>query len=152
MNRMARLVATAAIMMSSFATVLNTSMIRIASPDLQAYFGFSYSELTWVGNSYQIAYAVLLPVLGLIGDKYGRRRCLTWGLGVFAFGSLLSGFAWSFWSLIGFRIVQAIGASAIFPNAVATAMRLFPEENRGKVMGIWGMAISLGSVSGPSTM
>jgi len=150
MNRMARLIATAAIMTSSFATVLNTSMIRVASPELQAFFGFSYSELTWVGNSYQIAYAVLLPVLGLIGDKYGRKRSLSWGLGVFAFGSLVSGFAWNFWSLVSFRVVQAVGAAAIFPNAVAAAMRLYPEEQRGRVMGIWGMAISLGSVSGPS--
>jgi len=150
LKKLAKYIALVAILTSTFSTILNTSMTRVASPYLLDEFNLNYSDLAWVYNSYQIAYAVLLPVLGQVGDKYGRRRCLLLGLIVFGAGSLLSGFSWSFWSLILFRVIQAIGAAGIFPNAVVTATDLFPSEHRGKVMGIWGMAVSLGAVAGPS--
>ena len=110
-------------------------------------FGISYTQLAWVFNSYQIVYAVLLPVFGQIGDKYGRKRCLVAGLFVFAAGSLLSGFSWNLASLVFFRIVQATGAAAIFPNGVVTATSQFPQEHRGKIMGIFGEPIDAFSMS-----
>ncbi len=150
MKNSAKYIAFAAILASSFLTVLNTSMIRVASPDLQEALGLNYSNLSWIFNSYQIIYAILLPVFGQIGDKFGRHRCLIAGLTVFGIGSLLSGFSWDFRSLVAFRIIQAIGSAGIFPNAVVTATELFAPEHRGKVMGIWGMSVSMGSVLGPS--
>jgi len=62
-------------------------MTRIANPMLRDEFGLGYSELTWGVNSYQIVYAILLPVFGQIGDKFGRRKCLLGGLVVFGVGS-----------------------------------------------------------------
>jgi EmrB/QacA subfamily drug resistance transporter len=150
LTKFSKYIAFAAILTSTFVTVLNTSMIRVATPDLQAEFQLNYSDLSWVFNSYQIVYAILLPVFGQIGDKYGRRRCLTTGLTIFGLGSLLGGLSWNFPSLVIFRIIQAIGAAGVFPNAVVSATDLFPPEHRGKVMGIWGMAVSMGSVTGPS--
>jgi EmrB/QacA subfamily drug resistance transporter len=149
-NNLGRYVALTAILMSSFVSVLNTSMIRVASPILMQDFGASYSDLTWVTNSYQIVYAILLPVFGLLGDRYGKKKCLVGGLVLFALGSLLCGLSWNFWSLIVFRVIQAIGAAAIFPSGVVSATELFPPERRGMVMGIWGTAIQLGNVSGPT--
>lgn len=150
MRRAVTYLAFLAIMSSTFVTVLNTSMTRIASPDFVRVFGLDYSQLTWVYNSYQIVYAILLPVFGLLGDKYGRRRFLLGGLAVVGLGSLMSGLAWDYASLVTFRLIQGVGASAIFPNAVVLALGLFPPEHRGKVMGVWGMAVSLGSVTGPT--
>ena len=150
MRRIATYLAFLAILSASFVTVLNTSMTRVVSPELVDIFGLSYSQLTWVYNSYQIAYAVLLPVFGQLGDKRGRRRSLLLGLIVFGIGSLLSGIAWNYSCLVLFRVIQGIGAAAIFPNALVTGVSLFPKEHRGKVMGAWGMSASLGSVAGPS--
>lgn len=150
MKQIAKYVALIAILSCTFTTTLNTSMTRIANPLLRDAFGLGYSELTWVVNSYQIVYAVLLPVFGQIGDKFGRRKCLMAGLLVFGAGSLLSGLSWNYASLVAFRVLQGTGAAMVFPNGVALALGLFSEEHRGKVMGIWGMAVSLGSVTGPS--
>jgi len=150
MRKLATYLAFVAILTSSFVTVLNTSMTRIISPQLADVYGLSYSELTWVYSSYQIIYAVLLPVFGQLGDKRGRRICLLAGLVVFGIGSFLSGLAPNYVSLVLFRVIQGIGAAAIFPSAVVLAVSLFPPEHRGKVMGAWGMAVSMGSVAGPS--
>ncbi len=150
MRKTAVYVALLAIMSSSFVTVLNTSMTHVISPDLVETFGLDYSQLTWTFTSYQIIYAILMPVFGQLGDRSGRRRCLLVGLSVFGIGSLLSGVSWNYASLVVFRVIQGIGASAIFPNATVLATSLFEADHRGKVMGIWGMTVSLGSVTGPS--
>lgn len=150
MKNLGKYIALLAILIASFTTILSSTITRVASPNLCEAFNLDYSKLTWVFNSYLITYAILLPVFGQIGDKYGRRRCLLGGLIAFGTGSLLSGFSWSFGSLVSFRVLQAIGAASIFPNAVITATNLFPLEHRGKVMGTWGMVNSLGMASGPS--
>jgi MFS family permease len=112
LSKTARYIAFSAILVASFLTVINTNMIRVASPHLQETLDVNYSNLSWVFNSYQIAYAVLLPVFGQIGDKFGRRQCLVAGIAVFALGALLGGFAWDFTSLVTFRTLQAVGAAA----------------------------------------
>jgi EmrB/QacA subfamily drug resistance transporter len=150
MRKTAVYVALLAVMSSSFVTVLNTNMTHVISPNLVEAFGLDYSQLTWIFTSYQIIYAVLMPVFGKLGDRSGRRRCLLVGLCVFGIGSLLSGLSWNYASLVAFRVLQGIGASAIFPNATVLATSLFPPDHRGKIMGIWGMTVSLGSVTGPS--
>lgn len=150
MRHLTKYIAFIAILSCTFATTLNTSMTRIANPLLKEEFQLGYFELTWVVNSYQITYAILLPVFGQLGDKFGRRKLLMTGLSVFGVGSLLCGMSWNYATLVAFRVVQGIGAAMVFPNGVALALGLFPKEHGGKVMGIWGMAVSLGSVAGPS--
>ncbi len=135
---------------SAFATVLSTSMVRIAAPYIQEAFLLRYADLTWIHNSYQISYAILLPVFGQLGDRYGRRRILLAGLLLFGIGSVMSGLSWNMLSLISFRLVQGIGGAAIFPNALTIGTGLFPKHERGKAMGIWAMGVSLGSVTGPT--
>lgn len=149
-ERIIKFVAFLALLGSSFAINLNLSMVQVASPSLLQDFGVGYSELTWVFNSYQIAYAVLLPVCGAIGDKIGRKKTLLLGLIIFGIGSLLSGIAWNFWVLVTFRVVQAVGAAAIFPNGLVSGASFFAPDQRGRFMGIWSMSMSLGQVAGPS--
>lgn len=135
---------------SAFATVLNISMVRIAAPYIQEAFALRYADLTWIHNAYQISYAVLLPVFGQLGDRYGRRKMLLYGLGLFAVGSLLCGLSWELLSISIFRLIQGIGASAVFPNALVLATGSFPRKHQGRAMGIWAMGVSLGTATGPT--
>ncbi len=150
MNRTKQYISLIALATSAFATVLSTSMVRIAAPYIQDAFLLRYADLTWIHNSYQISYAILLPVFGQLGDRYGRRKILLAGLMLFGLGSIMSGLSWNMVSLISFRLLQGVGGAAIFPNALTIGTGLFPPENRGKAMGIWAMGVSLGSVAGPT--
>lgn len=85
MNKTANYVVFAAIVIATFLTVINSNMVRLASPHLQAELNVSYSNLSWVFNSHQIAYAILLPVFGLIGDKFGRKYLVA-GVAIFGLG------------------------------------------------------------------
>ena len=149
-ERITKLAALIALLASSFAINLNQSMVQIAGPFLLEDFKVDYSALTWIFNGYQIAYAVLLPVFGAIGDKKGRKKTLLMGLIVFSVGSLLCGMAWDYRILVFFRVVQALGAAAVFPNGLVSGANFFPHDKRGRFMGIWGMSMSLGQVAGPS--
>ncbi len=135
---------------SAFATVLSISMVRIAAPYIQEAFHLRYADLTWIHNAYQISYAILLPVFGQLGDRYGRRKMLLYGLGLFGAGSILCGLSWGLPSMILFRMIQGVGAAATFPNALVLATGQFPKEHQGRAMGIWAMGVSLGTVTGPT--
>ncbi len=135
---------------SAFATVLSTSMVRIAAPYIQESFLLRYADLTWIHNSYQISYAILLPVFGQLGDRYGRRKILLAGLALFSLGSIASGLSWNMASLVIFRLFQGVGGAAVFPNALTIGTGLFSADERGRAMGIWAMGVSLGSVAGPT--
>lgn len=150
MRKVTVYIALIAVLSSVVATTLNEGMSKIASSDFAQDFNLDYSQLTWVFNSYQITYAVLLPVFGLLGDVSGRRKVLMGGLMVFSIGSALCGFAWNYMSFLACRIMQGVGSAAVFPISVVVATSMFPPEHKGKVMGFWGMALSLGSVVGPS--
>ncbi len=149
-SQRSRSIALVTILMATFLTALNSSMVRVATPMIEETYGTSYSWLTWVQNGYTLIYAVLMPVAGRLGDMYGRRRVFLFGIFVFTIGSVLCTFTWSFASLILFRAIQAIGSGAIFPNAVIMATSLYPSEDRGKILGLWGAMGSVGSVVGPS--
>ena len=136
--------------LASFMTVLNTNMIRVAVGELLAVFDVSVTRLTWAFTGYTLVYAVLMPIFGRLGDMYGRKRFFLGGLLVFLVGSSLCGIAWSFLALVAFRCVQALGAAAVFPNALVMGTDLFGPEQRGRVLGIWAAASSLGSVIGPT--
>jgi EmrB/QacA subfamily drug resistance transporter len=137
-------------MLASFMTVLNTNMIRVAVGELLRAFDISVTRLTWVFTSYTLVYAILMPIFGRVGDMYGRKRLFLGGLTLFAVGSALCSAAWSFQSLVAFRCVQALGAAAVYPNALIMATDLFGPERRGRILGIWAASSSLGSMIGPT--
>lgn len=149
-RRWTQYLALANLTMASFMTVLNTNMIRVAVGELLAAFEVSVSQLTWVFNGYTLVYAILMPISGRLGDMYGRRRLFLGGLALFLVGSALCSVAWTFSALVLFRCVQAIGAAAVFPNALVMATDLFGADQRGRVLGIWAASSSLGSMIGPT--
>jgi len=136
--------------LASFMTVLNTNMIRVAVGELLVSFEVSVSKLTWVFNGYTLIYAILMPIFGRLGDMYGRKRFFVGGLTMFIAGSALCSMSWSFNALVLFRSVQALGAAAVFPNALVMATDLFGPDKRGRVLGLWAAASSLGSMIGPT--
>ncbi|MEW6524204.1 MAG: MFS transporter [Bacillota bacterium] len=150
MNRSWRYLAFVTILAATFMSVLNTNMIRVASPSIMSEFGVDVKDLTWVFNAYILPYSILMPVFGRLGDMYGRKRMFMLGLTTFAAGSILCSMTWTFGSLVLFRVIQAVGAGALFPNAMAMGTALFPPDQRGRMLGVWGGTAAVGAVVGPA--
>jgi len=144
-------VALGTILLAAFLTVLNSNMVRVAIPAMTREFaGIRLNWLTWVINGYLLPYSILMPIFGRLGDMYGRKRAFLSGLLVFSLGSALCSWNRGFFVLVFFRVIQALGAAAIFPNALVMATGLFPREERGKIVGLWAAVGAFGAVVGPT--
>ncbi|HVX34398.1 MAG TPA: MFS transporter [Solirubrobacterales bacterium] len=105
------LVASLALMMS----FLDALVLTTALPTLRAALHGSVGDLEWTVNAYNLAFACLLLTGAALGERFGRRRMLCVGLGVFVTASLLAGLAGSAEVLIGARALQGVGAALMVP-------------------------------------
>jgi EmrB/QacA subfamily drug resistance transporter len=135
--------------LAQFLVILDTSIIGIALPDIQAALEFSDSGLQWVFNAYVIAFGGLLLLGGRLADLYGAGRVFTAGFVTLTGASLLAGLAWSDDVLVAARALQGVGAALIAPAAMAIVLSLFSSPGElGKAMAIWGASAPAGGTAG----
>jgi EmrB/QacA subfamily drug resistance transporter len=133
----------------TFMSTMTSSIVNVGLPPITAALHTEIPTAQWVVTAYLLVITSLLPLMGRLGDVWGRRKIYGYGFIGFTAGSLLCGLANSIGMLIGFRVLQAVGASALMANAMAIVTSSFPPEERGKVLGMTGTIVALGSLSGP---
>lgn len=124
-------------------TIVSTAMTRI----IEKLGGLD--KFTWVYSAYMIAMVVSTPIFGKLSDMYGRKRFFLMGVALFIGGSVLCGTAQNMDQLIIYRAIQGIGGGALMPIVFTIIFDLFPQEKRGKMMGLFGAVFGLSSVFGP---
>ena len=135
---------------AQFMVIMDTSIIGVALPDMQADLGFSQDNLSWVFNAYVIAFGGLLLLGGRLSDLLGPRRVFAAGWVVLVAGSALAGLADSTSVEITARAIQGAGSALIAPSALTLLMMLFAGEPRelGKAMAVYGAAAPAGGTAG----
>jgi EmrB/QacA subfamily drug resistance transporter len=129
--------------------ILDVAIVNVALPSIKSDLGFSQTGLQWVITAYAILFGGTLLLGGRLADLLGRRRMFMAGLALFAVSSLLSGFAWSSGSLIGFRALQGLGGALLAPAALSLLMTTFAEgRERNLALGIYGAASGSGAAAG----
>ncbi|MBJ7521391.1 MAG: MFS transporter [Solirubrobacteraceae bacterium] len=108
-----------------------------------------FNELSWVVSAYLIATTVTIPLYGKLSDIHGRRRMMMIAIALFLVGSLLCGIAQSMGQLIGFRVIQGIGAGGLIPLAQAAIADLVPPRDRGRYQGFVGAVWAVAAIAGP---
>lgn len=111
--------------------------------DLQAGWG------VWSFTVYTLLFAVSIPVLGKLSDRFGRKQTFTFGILMFALGSIVAAIAPNFTVFLIGRAIQAIGTGGIFPITAAQIAMSYPPEQRGRMLGLIGMVFGLGTILGP---
>src|SRR5688500_9532655 len=124
-------------------TILSNSIPRIAD-DL----GADISTLTWTLTGPLLAFAVVGPAAGKLGDLYGQRRVYLVSLAFVCVFAALTAVAWSATSLIAFRVLGAATGAATGPASMAMINSLFPPQRRAQAMGYWSMVGAGGPVIG----
>ena len=130
-------------------TLLDVSIVNIAIPELQDEMSTDVGTVTWVINAYNVMFAVLLVSMGRLADQFGRRLFFVVGLTVFTIGSGLCALAWSVEWLIGFRVVQGIGAGILAPLGFAITVLVFPPHQRGRGLALIAVVALVSSALGP---
>ena len=134
-----------------FMGALENTVAGTAMPTIVASLG-GIEHYSWVFAAYMLAATVMIPLWGKMADLVGRRPALFGGLGCFMLGSALCGAAGSMQQLIAFRVVQGLGAGALFPVGMTIAADLFTLQQRTKVIAMfsvmWGVASLVGPLAG----
>lgn len=140
---------TAALMLGFTTAGLSVTVVQLALPHMMTSLRADLSVMQWVQTASMIMQAVMMPSVGWLGARLGNRRLYLLSLGIFVGGSVLCGMAWDVYSLIAFRVIQAIGAGPLFPLTQSIMFETFPEEKRGLAMGINSLGFSFGPMIGP---
>ena len=145
-----RWLALAVIALAQFMVIMDTSIIGVALPEIQADLGFTQDNLSWVFNAYVIAFGGLLLLGGRLSDLFGARRMFAAGWVVLAVGSLAAGLAGSVGVEIAARAVQGAGAALLAPSALTLLMMLFGSEPKEltKALALYGAAAPAGGTAG----
>ncbi len=139
----------AAVAMGVFLATIDGSIVNVALPTLVRAFGTEFSVVQWVVLAYLLTVSTLMLTMGRLGDMIGKKPLYATGFVVFTLGSVLCGLSPTVFWLIGFRVVQAVGAAMLMALGTAIVTEAFPPSERGKALGIIGSMVSVGIVLGP---
>ncbi|MET3289406.1 UNVERIFIED_CONTAM: EmrB/QacA subfamily drug resistance transporter [Brevibacillus sp. OAP136] len=139
-----------AIILGTFVAVLNNSLINVALPQLVNVFGSDTQTIQWVLTGYMLSSAVVIPMSGFLGGRFGNKFMFVGSLIAFMIGSLLCGLAWSDSSLIFFRVLQGLGGGLIMPIGMTFIYASVPREKIGMALGLWGVAAMAAPAIGPT--
>ncbi len=140
-----------------FMVILDSAIVLVALPSIDADLTFAAGELQWVLSAYLLSFGGLLLLGGRVADLLGRRRMFIVGIGLFALASLGAGLAGTSAALLTARALQGVAAAIMTPTALSIVMTTFPEgAERNKALGIWGSTGAIGGtaawlVGGPIT-
>jgi EmrB/QacA subfamily drug resistance transporter len=135
--------------LGTFMLLIDVTIVNVALPPMAADLRTSFSSLQWVVDGYALSLGVLLLGAGALGDRAGHRRLYAGGLALFALSSLACGLATDDTLLIAARVVQGIGAAAMFTTTFALLNASYQGRERGVAYGIWGGVSGAAAAIGP---
>ena len=137
-----------ALMLAIFLGALDQTIVAVSMPAISAQFK-DVSQLAWVISGYMVAMTVAVPIYGKLGDLYGRRRLMLFGMGLFTVASLFCGLAQNMEQLVLARIIQGMGAGGMISVSQAIIGDIVPPRERGRYQGYFSSMYALASVAGP---
>jgi EmrB/QacA subfamily drug resistance transporter len=135
-----------------FMTALDNLVVTTALPVIKQELGGGIETLEWTVNAYTLTFAVLLLTGAALGDRFGRRRMLVIGMGLFTLGSAAAALAPTIELLVAARALQGVGGAIVTPLTLTILTAAVPAEKRGLALGAWsgiaGLAIAVGPLVG----
>ncbi|AWB34923.1 MFS transporter [Orrella marina] len=130
--------------------VLDASMINVALPTISQSLGVDASTSVWIVNAYGLTVVVTLLPFSSQVERFGFRRIFSVGLATFTIGALISASSISLPMLLAGRLIQGLGAAALFCLTAGLIRLTFPINQLGRGIGMIAMTVSVGAVVGPS--
>ncbi|MCM3748538.1 DHA2 family efflux MFS transporter permease subunit [Paenibacillus pasadenensis] len=136
--------------MSAFIGLFNETALNVALTELMQIFNVGASTVQWLTTGYLLTMGILVPISGLLIQRFTTRQLFIAALLFSSAGALIGAIAPSFGVLMVSRIVQAIGAALLLPLLFNTILVLIPAERRGASMGLIGLVIMFAPAIGPT--
>ncbi len=132
-----------------FMIILDTTVVNVAFQPLRQEFGAALGDAQWIISVYVLAIGISTPLAGFLADRFGIKKIYLGGLSIFILGSILCGIAPNLWWLIAARALQGFGGGATMPLGIALLLTVFPAEEQGLALGIFGIAALVAPALGP---
>lgn len=145
-----RALITVCLMIATLMQALDSTIANVALPYMQGSLSASYDEITWVLTSYVIAAAIMTAPVGWLAARFGRKNLFITCLVGFTATSMLCGIADSLVQMVLYRFAQGCFGAALVPLSQSTMLDIYPVEQRGSAMSIWGMGVMVGPILGPT--
>src|SRR6266567_2864961 len=139
----------AATILASSMAFIDSTVVNVALPALQASLHATVVGVQWVVESYGLFLGALILVGGSLGDLFGRRRMFLVGVGIFAAASIACGFAANIQQLVIARSIQGVGAAFLVPASLSIISASFDEQARGRAIGTWSGFTAITTAAGP---
>ena len=145
-----RLIITICTVGATLMQALDQTIANVALPYMQGSLSATYDEITWVLTSYITAAAIMTAPVGWMASRFGRKYLFITCLTGFTVTSMMCGAAQSLTQMVAFRLLQGVFGAALVPLSQSSMIDLYPIEQRGKAMAIWGVGVMVGPILGPT--
>ncbi|MDE2514687.1 MAG: DHA2 family efflux MFS transporter permease subunit [Rhodospirillales bacterium] len=129
---------------------LDSTIANVALPYMQGSLSATFDEITWVLTSYITAAAIMTAPVGWLAARFGRKYLFVVCLIGFTVTSMMCGAAQSLMQMVVFRLAQGVFGAALVPLSQATMLDIYPPEQRGSAMAMWGVGVMIGPILGPT--
>jgi MFS family permease len=140
----------AVLMIGTFISFLNSTLLNIALPSIMKDLQIEASTVQWLVTGFMLVNGIMIPSTAFLIQKYSVRRLFLTAMSLFTIGTILAGFAHIFPILLAGRMIQASGSAIMMPLLMNVMLVSFPVEKRGAAMGVFGLIIMFAPAIGPT--
>ncbi|GAC1346145.1 MAG: DHA2 family efflux MFS transporter permease subunit [Acetobacteraceae bacterium] len=145
-----RTIITICAMAATLMQALDSTIANVALPYMQGSLSAISDQITWVLTSYIVAAAIMTAPVGWLSARFGRKPLFITCLIGFTVASMLCGVAQSLEQMVLFRLLQGVFGAALVPLSQSTMLDIYPPEQRGYAMALWGVGVMVGPILGPT--
>ncbi len=132
-----------------FLSALDASIVNVSLFTMKESLGVTISAIQWVVVAYLLIMTSTMPLMGKLGDRYGKKRIFQLGMLVFIAGSFACAISIGFEMLVLGRVFQALGAAMVSANGLALVTYFTTPQNRGRAIGLNSIVLAAALGSGP---
>lgn len=137
------------LIIGAFITSLAQMVLTSALPSIMSTFNVTTSSAQWLTTTYMLVLGIMIPLTAYLVNRFPIKGLFMTSMGLFLGGCIVSITANNFIFMVLSRVLQAIGAGIITQLVQVAMINLYPKEERGKAMGIYGFAIGVAPAIGP---
>ncbi|MES1942704.1 EmrB/QacA family drug resistance transporter [Salinisphaera sp. PC39] len=138
------------VLMGTVSVVLTTNVVNVAIPSIMADFGMSQIQAQWLSTGFLASVTATMLASARLVERLGQRRTFVLALLVFVAASLLAAASWNGPVMILARVLQGAVAGVMQPLALVVIFQVFPDDQRGKAIGLYGMGVVMAPAIGPA--
>ncbi|GMM20558.1 MDR family MFS transporter [Lactobacillus amylovorus subsp. amylovorus] len=138
------------LIIGSFCTVLNGTLLSTALPSIMRDFKISTATAEWLSTAFLLVNGVMIPISAWLINRFGSKKMYLTAMSTFFIGTVIAAIAPNFQTLLAGRIIQGLGVGVTMPLLQTIMLSIFPADKRGAAMGTVGIVIGLAPAIGPT--